>query len=370
MSRILTPGLMLTEGALIKRQRDLPVVGELLVKVGDQVTAQQTVAAAKLPGELHILRIPEAMGLQIFEVLEGLQVKVGDTLTTGQTICEHAGLFGFFKSKFSSPLDGKLELINSSNGHLSVRSAAIPVTQNAYLSGTVTALVAGKSVIIEQRAAFIQGIFGVGGERIGKLHVLKVPLNSEIDSNVIPDNCSGLILAGGMAPTAAALKKAAAAGALGFITGSIDDRSLKEYLGYDIGLALTGDEEISMTVIITEGFGRLAFSQRIHALLSQLDGQEAAINGATQVRAGAIRPEIIIPLQNSSVATALPLAQGLVIGSRVRLIRVPYFGQYATVEELPHNSEVIATGASARVLRARLENGELITVPRTNVELI
>jgi hypothetical protein len=59
----------------------------------------------------------------------------------------------------------------------------------------------------------------------------------------------------------------------------------------------------------------------------------------------------------------------LEIGARVRLIRVPYFGSRGTVSELPHELRELETGAMARVLCARLDDGRDVVVPRANVEL-
>ena len=59
------------------------------------------------------------------------------------------------------------------------------------------------------------------------------------------------------------------------------------------------------------------------------------------------------------------------VGSEVRLIREPWFGRLATVTELPEQLEQIETEAQVRVLRARLaDGGEVVTVPRANVEVI
>ena len=66
-------------------------------------------------------------------------------------------------------------------------------------------------------------------------------------------------------------------------------------MGYEIGVAITGDEEVGLTLIVTEGFGRMAMSMNTFKLLKSANGKNASINGATQIRAGVLRPEIIIP---------------------------------------------------------------------------
>ena len=96
----------------------------------------------------------------------------------------------------------------------------------------------------------------------------------------------------------------------------------------------------------------------------------ASINGATQIRAGVIRPEVIISKPAGSAPPA-DATESLQVGSSIRLIRDPYFGRLATVAALPEELRLIETESHVRVLVAKLgDTGEEITVPRANVELI
>ena len=52
------------------------------------------------------------------------------------------------------------------------------------------------------------------------------------------------------------------------------------------------------------------------------------------------------------------------------MIRVPLFGVYGNVVELPDSLEEIPSGARARVVRVKLEDGSIVTVPRANIELV
>ena len=119
-----------------------------------------------------------------------------------------------------------------------------------------------------------------------------------------------------------------------------------------------------------EGFGDLAISKRILELAKDCNGFNCSINGATQVRAGATRPEIIIPRKDKTESTKDVEQKFLEIGANIRIIRVPNFGAFGEITELPSKPEKIPTGAKVRVLRARLENGKVVTVPRANVELV
>lgn len=373
MAHAFTPGLKRRPSIVIKRVRELVVPGKLSVKIGDRVNSQDIIGKAELLGETTIVRLGELLGIEPFEVKKGLRIKEGDTIQKGDLLCEHAGLFGLFKNRSFAPTDGRVEFISEKTGHVGLRLSSKYLELKAYLSGKVVDINPEKSVTIESHCALVQGIFGVGGEAYGRLKAIEISPDREILAEHIPSSVQGEILFGGARPSIDAINKAASSGAVGLITGSIDDSTLAQYLGYDLGLALTGSEEVPMVLIITEGFGKLALSSYTLELLKKFENQEASINGTTQVRAGAIRPEIIINhkvyQENNSESLQNYQSDTLVVGSRVRIIRVPYFGVRATVVELPHIVEVIETGAYARVLRAQLDDGNIVTVPRANVEL-
>ncbi|MCB0332625.1 MAG: hypothetical protein KDD55_03950 [Bdellovibrionales bacterium] len=374
MSRAFTPGLHVTSSTRIRRRRELPLLGEVLVTMGENVPVGVDVARGELPGELYVLRLPERMGLEVFEVLGGLKKKVGDRVEKGELLCEHAGLFGLLKTRYAAPDTGVIEFITEKSGHVALRLPSTPISVDSFMGGQVVEIEEGKSVVLETDAAFIQGIFGVGGERAGTIHMLEIEPDKEITPADLPSELKGAILVGGARPQLETLHAAASSGAVGLVTGSIDDRVLAKYLGYDLGIALTGDEDVPLSVILTEGFGSMRMSRRSLEVFSKHDGATAVMNGMTQVRAGAVRPEVIIPREMESgqpMVDEKQLTGGLGIGSGIRIIRVPYFGQCAVVTKLPKEEYQIETGAFTRVLHAKLESTkEEVIVPRANVELL
>jgi hypothetical protein len=58
------------------------------------------------------------------------------------------------------------------------------------------------------------------------------------------------------------------------------------------------------------------------------------------------------------------------VGTRIRLIREPYFGQFATVTAMPAELHNIETEAMVRVAEVKLDSGDTVLVPRANVEII
>ena len=383
MSSLFTPGLLLSPRKRVVKHRDLPVAGRVLVAVGDVVQPDSIVAEAEREGELLIVRVGEILGLSPGDVVQRLVVKIGDKVKAGDLIAELRGLWGLFRTTVQAPISGTVDLISTATGHIGIRGPATRLTLSAYLEGIVERVEEGRGVVIATDATIIQGIFGVGGERWGVITLLTCASNEVVTPEHIPDDCVGRILIGGMSPQLETLRVAASRGAVGFITTSIDDATLRDYVGYDIGIALTGDEDLSMTLIITEGFGAIPLNSRLLELLRLAEGKRGSINGATQVRAGALRPELITsPTDNvndlspssanstKQSTNSLDDKNGLSLGSKVRMIRVPFFGMRGTVVELPHELARIETGALARVAKIHVEQtGEEVIVPRANLEV-
>jgi hypothetical protein len=136
-------------------------------------------------------------------------------------------------------------------------------------------------------------------------------------------------------------------------------------------VAITGQETIGCTVVVTEGFGKMTMARRTFDLLRSQEGKKTSVNGATQIRAGVMRPEIVIPMLGHQIMKAAPSEnEGMKIGSPVRVIRMPYFGALGTVAELPPELQLLETEAKVRVLKVRFDSGQEALLPRANVEMI
>ena len=372
MGTAYTPGLKVSAHTLIQRTRRLPLKGEVLVQVGQAVTPDTVVARASLPGLMQSVKVAAQLGVDADEMPAALLVKEGETVEKGQILAATKAFFGMFKSEAKSPVSGVIETISATSGNVGVRQPPLPIDLTAYLSGTIAETMPGEGVIVQTEGALIQGIFGIGGERVGEIAVVSKSPESDLTEAEITPALAGKIIIGGANISGAALRKAADVGVIGIVVGGIIDKDLIAFLGYDIGVAITGHENITLTLVITEGFGTIAMARRTFELLKSLEGKSASINGATQIRAGVIRPEVIVPLPPSAEPLKAEASDegSLVIGTPIRLIREPYFGKLATVAALPPQLTIVGSGASVRVLEAALDDGSVVIVPRANVEII
>ena len=371
MAHAYTPGLKVTEGMKILKRRLLPLDGEVLVEVGVKVKAEDVVAKAELPGNVQLLNVANLLSVTPDEVEEHLLIPVGGTVSHDEVFASTKGLLGLFKSQARSPINGTIESISDVTGQVILREPPVPVEVKAYTDGIIRETFPKEGVIVETYGTYIQGIFGVGGETVGTLVVVAdTPSDVLTAEQIVPDH-KGNILVGGSLVTTDTIQKAVSVGVNGIIAGGIDDADLRELLGYELGVAITGSEEIGMTLVITEGFGSIAMADRTFSLLKEREGMKTSINGATQIRAGVVRPEILIPLvaESENIDTETPIGT-LEIGSPVRVIREPHFGRLGRVAELPVELQELETEAEVRVLQVEFDDGDKIILPRANVEAI
>ena len=375
MAHAYTPGLKVTEGMTIQKERRLPLEGEVLVQAGVTVKAEDVIAKADLPGNVQLVNVANLLGIPPEAIAEYMLKSVGEGVSEDEIIATTKGLFGLFKSQARSPIDGTIEAVSDVTGQVILREPPIPVEVKAYTDGTVTETAPNEGVTVETYGTYIQGIFGIGGETVGNLTVIAGSASDPLTAEQILSAHKDNILVGGSLVTTEAIQKAVQHDVKGIIAGGIDDADLRELLGYELGVAITGSEEIGITLVITEGFGSIAMAEQTFALLKAREGMKTSINGATQIRAGVVRPEVVIPLVSDTIETAEDGKDGsldgvLEVGSLVRIIREPYFGKLGRVTELPVALQNLETEAQVRVLRVELADGQQTTLPRANVEAI
>ena len=373
MAQAYTPGLKVTPWTRHRVRRILPIPGEVKKAVGDAVGATDVVAETFMPGNVTPANVANMLSMPPADIPECMIKQVGDTVEVDEILAETKGIFGFFKANCLSRTAGTIETISEVTGQVIIRGAPLPVQVTAYVAGEVVEVIADEGVVIESDVAFVQGIFGIGGETVGPLVMACESPDQELTPERITDEMAGAVLIGGARMTGPAVRRAIEVGCAAVVSGGLDDADLREILGYDLGVAITGSETVGLSLVVTEGFGEIAMAARTHQLLGELAGREASVNGTTQIRAGVMRPEIVIPRGDDKVTTgggSDHVAGLLEVGTSVRVIRDPYFGFLGTVTDLPAEPQILDSESRARVLNVHTSEGESIVVPRANVELI
>ena len=372
MAHSYTPGLTVTEQTVVRRRRMLSLPGSVLVTTGETVRANQAVARAELPGKVYPLNLANQLGVAPDEINEYLVKKAGDPVNKDEILAENKPLIKWFKTEVLSPVTGVVESVSTITGQVLLREPPRVLELLGYVDGLIVEVIPQQGVVVETDCSLVQGIFGIGGEAWGEIVIAVTSPDEVLMPRHLTADMKGKVVVGGSFISSDALARAKEVGVAGLVIGGIHDKDLRALLGYDLGVAITGTEQVGFTLILTEGFGTIPMAGKTFNLLSAHAGQQASISGATQIRAGVIRPEIIIPKGTSGVHGVAVVAEreGIRIGDQVRVIRDPLFGKIGEVASLPSDLQKIPTESDVRVMEVRFPDGSKAMIPRTNIELI
>ena len=372
MAHSYTPGLKVLKSTKILKERRLPLKGSVESKVGEIVKPNDIVAKTDLPGNVQMINVANQLNIDASDINQCMIKTIGESIHKNDLIAETKGIFGFFKPSVLSPCEGTIETISDVTGQVVLRESPIPVEVDAYIEGKINEVISEEGVVIKTNGVFIQGIFGIGGESRGEIKTIVDNRKSEITKDMITDEEKGKIIIGGSFISIDAYKKAIDFEVAGIVVGGFNYYDLEEILGYTLGVAITGSEDLYTSLIVTEGYGKIQMGQQTFDLLNTYNGKLASINGATQIRAGVIRPEIIIPLDSSDASTesnGSNQSDGMTIDSLVRVIRSPNFGKIGLVKELPPELREMESETMVRVAIVHID-GNRFEIPRSNLEVV
>ncbi|BFU91254.1 MAG: hypothetical protein NTAFB01_24410 [Nitrospira sp.] len=371
MAHSYTPGLTVTDYTVVHRRRMLPLPGKVLVNVGDLVRSDQVVARAELPGKVFPLNLANQLSVAPGEIKEYLIKKEGDVVEKDEILAENKPLIKWFKTEIRSPVAGTIESVSLVTGQVLLREPPRVLQLLAYVDGTIIETIPQQGVVVETTCGLVQGIFGIGGETSGEIAMAVKGPDEPLTPSHFNSTMKGKVVVGGSFLSSEAMKQAKTVGVAGLVVGGIHDEDLRALLGYDLGVAITGTEHVGFTLILTEGFGTIPMAAKTFKLLSAHAGRKASISGATQIRAGVIRPEIIIPRGEAAVGMNVQTQrEGIRLGDPVRIIRDPLFGRIGEVSALPSELTKISTESEVRVLEVTFSDGKRVVIPRTNIEVI
>jgi hypothetical protein len=300
-------------------------------------------------------------------------------VNAGQILARAPGLFG---RNCLAPIGGMIADIDGETGYVTIAPDPVEYALQAAVRGLVMEVIPYEGVVIETLAAQAYGALGVGDERSGVLRLLALEPSDIIRPEQIDARSAYAILICGAAISAAALRRAVAEQVRGIIVGGIEERELREFLGWrgvegwQVGLhswqwpnpRVTPDPKL--TIVVTEGLGVRSMNRAIFDLLSSQDRQEALIDGHTSLRRPLRRPRIVVPLARGGGAQVEPPRPQLRVGATVRLLDAEHLGAMATVRAMPAAPRRVASGARVQAAEVLTEEGQPLWLPRTCIEVI
>lgn len=195
--------------------------------------------------------------------------------------------------KAIAPFLSRVERVSLAEGEIILRPFFQPTEIPAFISGTV--------VRIENDTCFISAVghrfvgeIGYGGEATGKLRMLACK-TEEIQLSEIPDDLGGCIVVVEGSIGVEVFSYLAQQGVAGVVLGTCDPLVLRLFFGRD-PLQLIGTQmDTDFPVVLLQGFNG-AMSEDTYNSIASFQGYQVALSADTQLRAGVMRPQLLIPL--------------------------------------------------------------------------
>jgi len=320
---------------------------------------------------------------EYLRVQEGQHVEKGQLIASRKEGNSYVNLF--------SPVFGTVRDVVGLSGTINIVPDQVSSVVTAHVPGMITAIRDRREVDVLGHGIVLDGLVGLGREAHGRLAAFPNRAEPWRPDNPSKDDGNGLrdqVLVTGHVDEQS-VRKAIELGVTGIIAGSARQAELCRLLGSELGVIATGEEDLPLVIVLTEGFGVSPMGQAAYAALAGLEGRLASLSGTTHIRAGVIRPRIMVSIEppegyaklaeDGDAAARAGLVEqptDLCPGLRVRVLRGPLRGKSGVIKQLVPAPVLIATGASVLVAEIELGEGDdmaisgnrLVTVPQANLK--
>ena len=233
-----------------------------------------------------IVNIAKELKIEPKHIKGYLKKREGDFLETYEPLASR--LDKDFSKVMPSPATGVITAIDTEKGTITIQYKNEPYHVFANVSGKVIDVEENLSATIQYNGSKLVGIIGFGGEKTsGMLIINKSHLENDTKYRDKILVCFEKI-------SYDFLRDCAEQDVAGMVAPSIDNKDLVEFLGEEIGVALTGNENIPFPIILTEGFGNFRMNAVFETFFKEQQHKKMYMNGHTQIRAGVVRPQMII----------------------------------------------------------------------------
>lgn len=337
----------------ITRARMLPIPGEVSVRVGQKVAPTDVIAEAIIPRGHIVIDVARELGETPEQAEKFIKVKRGDTLEKEDVIAEISGLGG---RDVLAPAAGRITAIGGGKILLQTGQASIEV--KAGMSGTVASVLNTRGVVITTVGVLVQGVWGNGQIDGGLLFSLCEKPTDTLTPDQLDVSMRGAVVLAGHIDDPKTLAIVSDLPLRGLILGSIAPDLIPTAA------------QVRLPIVILDGFGKRPMSAAAHKLLSTNVRREVAVNAEAYDRLAGTRPEIVIPLPAGQEVPEAPETVELAAGQAVRLLRAPRPGEMGVIVTLRPGLSQLPNGLRAPAASVRLESGETILVPLSNLEAL
>lgn len=337
----------------ITRIRKLPAAGRVLVTHGQQVSTNEIIASIDI-AEKHLeVNVCEQLGISPKRVAKTYLVKQGDLVQKGAAIAYQSGLLT--RSVFS-PVDGRITEITE--GKILIEHGSNPITVKAGFSGMIREVIPNMGAIVVCEGALLQGIWGNGKLAEGLMICLARNRVEELTPDRMDVNLRGSVVFGGQCKRVETLKRAMEIPLRGLVCSGI----APELLEYASAMPLP--------VMALIGIGKVVYDENTFKVISTMDKRVACLNATVLNRCQGTRPEVVVPRRGDSLVSESTEITEYRVGQLVRILQSPAMWETARIKALLTEERLYPSGIVAQSALCVLDNGDEITQPLVNLEVI
>jgi hypothetical protein len=338
--------------ATVVRKRLLPVDGQIIVKLDQKVTASDTIGETIVNRKHVIIDVAAKLKLSPKKADAAVKVKRGQKVAKNEIVAESGGLLA---QEVTSPVNGRVVVMGG--GKIVLETGGSSLELKAGLSGTVTEIIPNRGVVIRAVGGLVQGVWGNGRVDTGVMISLLDKPEDVLEPSRLDVSLRGAILLAGYASDAAVIKAAGDLPVRGLVLSSISPTA--------IGAAA----QANFPILVLEGFGKRPMAANTFKLLSTNVKREVSILADMDQQNGS-RPELVISLP---IAQEPPIPrddEAFAPGQTVRICSLVRPSLVGTLLQLRPGNSILPSGVSAPAAEVRLESGEQVLVPLTNLEVL
>lgn len=354
----IAPTAHVTLLATLRRERMLPLAGEVIVQLRQRVEAAAVVAQTFLADRHYLVDVARKLGVPDEKADSALVKQDGDPVKAGEPIAVRKTALGLGRRAARSPADGRL--VVAAGGKALVAAISRPFELRAGIPGQVVTVLQSRGVVIETTGALLEGVWGNGREDSAPLRLTSADPAAPLTADKVEMEWRGALLAAGTLADAAALRRLGEVRVRGLVVGGLGP------------VLLPAARALDLPVLVVEGFGARGFSTPAWNLLTSNAGREAWLNAVAPDRFAGRQPELLIPLPSPGTAPLPPMeGQALAESRRVRVLRGPQTGRAGTVRTLSGRPVLVASGLRLPAAQVALDGAAgVVDVPLANLELL
>jgi hypothetical protein len=336
----------------VQRRRFLPTPGKVLVRAGQEVTADEIIAVTDAFAKHLSIDLERGLGVPKGKVNQYLKRKIGDEIPEGGVIASRSGLLG---RSVRAPQAGKL--VTVAGGQVLLQVTQRPYELKAGIPGTVIQIEADYGAIIQTTGAWVQGVWGNGKISTGGLAMATQQPDDPLTSKDLDPALRSLILLAGYCVDPQVFEDMAKLTMKGLILGSMATRL--------IPIAMRAP----FPVIVLDGFGSMGINMTAFRLLSTNVERNISLNAAPFQQQTGQRPEVIIPMEGQGAPPVPMDLQTVALGQPVHILRAPYQGQVGTIARMMGMVR-FPNGLHAEAAEVAVSDEDTVLVPLANLEIL